>query len=696
MTWTLAEHTDFHKKMQNGEISAESLKAAYREWLAAESDIVAEINKKTVAQLKEIVGRFTWTTGLKKADLVEKYWDRLGAYFMAASTMDSSVSYSHDAICDGSYKRIIADKYLAVVDATTDEDLSKFAAEHAALVANHEQALSDPQTYEQFARFIKAKGFDALSDAQVARMDAIMYERAKGKIDEERERAAKIDQIDLGDADIEIVKERHTQKDCDIWIAKLSERVDRDKYKELAAAASKLGGHWSRWSGGFLFWREEDANTFAGVTDDDVSAEERREHVRRWREEQAADRLEQYAMRRTDAAMDKLTRERLVNTVRRARMAAGAEDDARQEMAMAATVVSVASVLQEGIGGILRGVRFASDIVTLSAMVGEVQRDYANKHKIRYWDDQPLPEPDDAVIRCAVMPYPWLDRWDANELLEKAKGKRGQSANINLMKSLQNDEGEIRCRNSGQADILLELVKAVRFDAYRVHRHDTYKVLRRLGIQSTPVLRYALREMVPHIVAPQQPDPVLKAERDLIGMKIAGYFPTPHSVVDLMIDNADISEGAHVADTSAGDGNIVERVLERVAGSRVTAIEIDYRLVGVLRLKNQYKWEGRATVVHADSLSIEPLPEFDAVLINPPFEGGQDADHVQHAYKMVKPGGVLVAIVGSGIMTNSTSKAVAFRNWLDEVGGELIEDLSHGTFHESGTGVSAKMLRIYK
>lgn len=90
---------------------------------------------------------------------------------------------------------------------------------------------------------------------------------------------------------------------------------------------------------------------------------------------------------------------------------------------------------------------------------------------------------------------------------------------------------------------------------------------------------------------------------------------------------------------------------------------------------------------------------YDRIVMNPPFSNGQDAEHIHHAYTLLKPGGKLVAIAGEGVFFRNDAKATAFRTWLDEVGGSS-EKLPEGTFKDASlmatTGVNARMVTIEK
>ena len=40
---------------------------------------------------------------------------------------------------------------------------------------------------------------------------------------------------------------------------------------------------------------------------------------------------------------------------------------------------------------------------------------------------------------------------------------------------------------------------------------------------------------------------------------------------------------------------------------------------------------------------------YDRIIMNPPFSNRQDAEHVRHAYELLRPNGRIVAIMGEGV-----------------------------------------------
>jgi len=156
-----------------------------------------------------------------------------------------------------------------------------------------------------------------------------------------------------------------------------------------------------------------------------------------------------------------------------------------------------------------------------------------------------------------------------------------------------------------------------------------------------------------------------------------------------LIYEANIEPGQLVLEPSAGKGDIAEAIRE--AGAHPHCVEHNFSLVQILCAK------GFEVEQAGDFMEHAPVERFDAVVMNPPFENGQDAEHVQHAFKFLKPGGRLVAITGAGIFFRTDRKAVAFREWLEDNGG-TVEDLPDDAFKSGfvATGVRTKMVCVEK
>lgn len=161
---------------------------------------------------------------------------------------------------------------------------------------------------------------------------------------------------------------------------------------------------------------------------------------------------------------------------------------------------------------------------------------------------------------------------------------------------------------------------------------------------------------------------------------IAGYFPTPGPVIDIMLDYAQLESGHGVLEPSAGSGAIADRAKD--LGCAVSCFEINHSLKSILELKDHY-------ILGDDFMQSEIMVEsrYDRVLMNPPFENLQDVDHVLRAFDALKDGGRLVSVMSPSAFFRADQKSTAFRNWFEENGGEKIE-LPDQSFKASGTNIS--------
>lgn len=227
---------------------------------------------------------------------------------------------------------------------------------------------------------------------------------------------------------------------------------------------------------------------------------------------------------------------------------------------------------------------------------------------------------------------------------------------------------------------------------------EHYNRLQRMDIKNAGELRAALREYIPLKSGLEKADPVKQRERQLAGRKIEGFFPTPRPLIDRMLDAAQIRPGMRVLEPSAGKGDILDAIREREPQAESYGIESHPELAELNKLKGH-------NIQHRDFLSVptgersigQGRPE--RIVMNPPFEGGADATHVQHAYDLLAPGGRLVAIMSEGPFQRQSVKDQQFRKWLESVGGEH-ESNPEGSFSGSDafrkTGVRTRLVTIDK
>lgn len=174
---------------------------------------------------------------------------------------------------------------------------------------------------------------------------------------------------------------------------------------------------------------------------------------------------------------------------------------------------------------------------------------------------------------------------------------------------------------------------------------------------------------------------------------IVGFWPTPDDICEQIVDLAEIDPGHSVLEPSCGWGSILDAVKRRCP-------EIKYAH-GLERNSSLAKIAAAAhSVENVDFMEYACTIPYDRILMNPPFENGQDVQHVRHAFdRCLAPGGRLVAIMSNGVNFRSDRRTIEFREWSEANDGE-ISPLPSGAFDRPGllkrTAVSACILVISK
>ena len=162
------------------------------------------------------------------------------------------------------------------------------------------------------------------------------------------------------------------------------------------------------------------------------------------------------------------------------------------------------------------------------------------------------------------------------------------------------------------------------------------------------------------------------------------YYPTPKKVVDRIMDKISYQlQGKKVLEPQCGCGRFMDAL--RKAKAKPYGIEVDALRAAATRARGH-------TVLTANFLETEPTGDFDMVVMNPPFFGRHYAKHVEHAFKFLKPGGRLTAILPvtaqeHGLLDDLGEKRSYDNRW---------DDLPVGSFSESGTNVNTTILTVWK
>lgn len=163
------------------------------------------------------------------------------------------------------------------------------------------------------------------------------------------------------------------------------------------------------------------------------------------------------------------------------------------------------------------------------------------------------------------------------------------------------------------------------------------------------------------------------------------YFPTPTAIVTKLAELADLKPDMEVLEPSAGRGAIVAALAER--GAVVDCVERDPEHAAALEETGLPR-----SVTVADFLTVPASPKYDRVVMNPPFAQGADVQHVRHALRFLKPGGLLVAVMSWAVTWRGGEEA-KFRALVEHRGGH-VEAVAEGAFAASGTDIETIIVAV--
>lgn len=173
--------------------------------------------------------------------------------------------------------------------------------------------------------------------------------------------------------------------------------------------------------------------------------------------------------------------------------------------------------------------------------------------------------------------------------------------------------------------------------------------------------------------------------------KVWQFFETPKPLARRMLEEVAIRTDPPPSwlfcEPSAGHGAIAEEIRRAYPNNGLILIDMNPECAPVLQSK------GFANVCTGDFLLATAVC-FNVIVMNPPFHGGQDVTHITHAFSLLAPGGILVAISSESPFFRIGAKWDAFRRLVGDYGTS--EKLPADTFRESGTGVNTRLVILQK
>lgn len=158
-------------------------------------------------------------------------------------------------------------------------------------------------------------------------------------------------------------------------------------------------------------------------------------------------------------------------------------------------------------------------------------------------------------------------------------------------------------------------------------------------------------------------------------------FPTPPPLAARLVDIAGIQALHRVLEPSAGTGRLLDHIHPLAL---TTACESSQELCGLL-----FHRYPTIKIKRGDFLArtcADLGGPFDRIVMNPPFQRGEDVRHIMHAYGMLAPGGLLVSLCYDGATQNKKLKPLV-TTW---------EILPPGSFACEGTSAGVVMITMMK
>lgn len=169
-------------------------------------------------------------------------------------------------------------------------------------------------------------------------------------------------------------------------------------------------------------------------------------------------------------------------------------------------------------------------------------------------------------------------------------------------------------------------------------------------------------------------------------------FPTPPHLAERMVDMLGLIDGDRVLEPSFGTLRLVQALRSTGKTMHIVGVEINQQLCRaaypIQEAGCTSEFPQSLEVICGDFLQPLVMGEFDAIVMNPPFENGADIKHIAKAMQLLKEGGRLVALCANGPRQNEKLRPIV------EACGGIWEVLPEGTFAAAGTQVRTVLLSV--
>lgn len=160
-------------------------------------------------------------------------------------------------------------------------------------------------------------------------------------------------------------------------------------------------------------------------------------------------------------------------------------------------------------------------------------------------------------------------------------------------------------------------------------------------------------------------------------------FQTPVKLADQMAELLGDLSGKRVLEPSAGLGRLYLALRRQSIACDAVLVEIAPQCSS--ELYRATSGDLNCRLIQADFLECDQERLggfFDCVVMNPPFKQGRDIKHINHAYSLLKPGGLLVGLCFNGTKQNTNLKPIV----------DTWEVLPACSFRESNTKASVALV----